>query len=401
MINNWEERMNKKICSILMAALLIFSVPLFSCSAETLSTTVKYESRGSAYYEINVPLEMVPGETAIVSAVGNWGSQEVLNVTADTVVTLLSDEHPDDMIDLTIEFDGIHKYGSDDNETNVSQEISVENIFGAGNGLWEGTFDYYVEMTVNDDFEEHSGVIPEGGTYYVSATEKDGVYQKGDYSGAQVIYESGDNFPEEVKPGDVYVYGDYEYRYQCAYEDIWFTDYTKYNWGVSVVDTEKSSYEKMLTSINGKVVDNLIGAYDDCVNMEISPPLPHTAKNMKFAYIYCYSLKEAPVIPDGVTTMISTFDNCSSLEVAPTIPLSVTDIGGCFIGCSSLRVPPVIHENILYAYDAFSACYALSGTLEVNATNLIEYADMLMDTNITEITGSISDELKSEILATK
>ncbi len=99
--------------------------------------------------------------------------------------------------------------------------------------------------------------------------------------------------------------------------------------------------------------------------------------------------------------MISTFDNCYSLEVAPTIPLSVTDIGGCFIGCSSLRVPPVIHENILYAYDAFSACYALSGTLEVNATNLIEYADMLMDTNITEITGSISDELKVAILETK
>ena len=136
--------MNKKICSLLMVVLLIFSMPLFSCSAETLSTTVKYESRGTSYYEVNVPLEMVPGETAIVSAVGNWGSQEALNVTADIVVTLLSDEHPNDKIDLTIKFDGIHKYGSDDNETNVSQEISVENISGAGNGLWEGTFDIYI-----------------------------------------------------------------------------------------------------------------------------------------------------------------------------------------------------------------------------------------------------------------
>lgn len=393
--------MNKKICSILMAALLIFSVPLFSCSAEALRTTVRYESRGTSYYEVNVPLEMVPGETAIVSAVGNWGSQEVLNVTADAVVTLLSYEHPDDMIDLTIEFDGIHKYGSNENETNVSQEISVEDISDPGYGLWEGTFDYYVEMTVNDDFEEHSGVIPEGGTYYVSATDEGGVYPRGDYSGAEMIYESGEAFPEEVKPGDVYVYGDYEYRYQCAYEDIWYTDYTDYNWGVSVWDETKSSYGKMLTSINGKVVDNLIGVYTQCNNMEISPPLPHTAKNMMFAYIYCHSLKEAPVIPDGVTIMTSTFDNCDSLEVAPSIPLSVTDIAGCFIACSNLTVPPVIHENILYAYDTFSACYALSGTLEINAVNLIDYGDMLLDTNITEITGSISDELKAAILATK
>ena len=393
--------MNKKICSILMAALLIFSVPLFPCSAETLSTTVKYESRGTSYYEVNVPLEMVPGETAIVSAVGNWGSQEALNVTADTAVTLLSDEHPNDKIDLTIKFDGIHKYGSDDNETNVSQEISVGNISGAGNGLWEGTFDYYVEMTADDDFEEHSGVIPEGGTYYVSATDEGGIYQRGDYSGAKQTLKSGEAFPEEVKPGDVYVYGDYEYRYQCAYEDIWYTDYTEYNWGVSVWDETKTSYEKMLAAINGKVVDNLIGVYTQCNNMELSPPLPDTAKNLKFAYIYCHSLKEAPVIPDGVTIMTSTFDNCDSLKVAPSIPLSVTDISGCFIACSILTVPPVIHENILYAYDTFSACYALSGSLEVNAVNLKEYADMLLDTNITEITGNISDELKAAILATK
>lgn len=392
--------MNKKICSLLMTVLLIFSMPLFSYTGLAVSTTVRYTSTADTYYELSVPTVMSPGETASVLVTGTWDSKSLLEVSSDETVILVNNLDGEETA-LNISFSGISEYGSNTEEMNISEDISVESMSNAIFGTWTGTFDYSVSMTVNDDFEEHSGVIPEGGTYYVSATDEGGVYPRGDYSGAKQTLKSGEAFPEEVKPGDVYVYGDYEYRYQCAYEDIWYTDYTEYNWGVSVWDETKTSYDKMLTSINGKVVDNLIGVYTQCNNMELSSPLPDTAKNLKFAYIYCHSLKEAPVIPDGVTIMTSTFDNCDSLEVAPSIPLSVTDISGCFIACSNLIVPPVIHENILYAYDTFSACYALSGTLEVNAVNLIEYADMLLDTNITEITGSISDELKAAILATK
>jgi len=328
--------MNKKICSILMAALLIFSVPLFSCSAETLSTTVKYESRGTSYYEVNVPLEMVPGETAIVSAVGNWGSQEALNVTADTVVTLLSDEHPDDKIDLTIKFDGIHEYGSDDNETNVSQEISVENISGAGNGLWEGTFDYYVEMTADDDFEEHSGVIPEGGTYYVKATGVDYTTFLGDYSLAEETLVAGDKFPDKINDGDAYVYGEYEYRYNSGFDIGWF-NYNCDGWGVCVLDTEKTSYENMLLSVNGKPITNMIGTYRYCENIKSSPRIPSTVKAMDSAYRDCTSLVEAPVLHDGVTSLGFTFSNCSLLEEAPVLPLSVTNLCAAFELCHNGR----------------------------------------------------------------
>ena len=385
--------MNSKIYSILLAVLLSFSMPLFSCSANDLSTVVRYESPGTDYYEIDVPLEMSPGESADVYATGNWDSLHTLEVRTDDTVTLVNKDTGAE-IDLNIYFDGICKVGDDSNETNVSTKIEIEDIDNSIRGKWEGVFNYSVNMIEDETYTE---IIPDGGTYYVSATSIDDVTCIGDYSQAEAVYYEGDEFPKEVKHGDVYVYGDYEYRYQCGYEGIWYGDYELYNWGVTVIDSTKSEYGNILSYINGKAVDNLSAVYWYCDNIEKSPQLPATTKIMNYAF-YCSSLVEPPVIPDGVKELYRTFDSCSRLKTAPVLPSSVSEINYTFADCTALETPPVIHENITDMRETFSGCTSLYGTIEINAQNISCYERALYKTNITEITGSISDELKSAIL---
>ena len=393
--------MNKKVLLIFMSLLIGIVVPSFNNTVGAYSTTVRYSSPASSYYELSVPLVMAPGETATVSAMGTWDSQTVLEVTADKTVTLTCEDDNNE-IDLEVYFNGIFEPGNDSNETEVSAQISVEVIDKSVIGTWEGNFTYTVSLTENTSFEKyHSGIIPEGGTYYVSATEDGGLAYVGDYSSALAVYQAGDAFPDEVNIGDVYVYGDYEYRYQCGYDGSWYNDYTSFNWGVTALSRSQTSYGEILTSINGKDVDNLMGVFYFCDFMEKSPKLPETTRVMTYAYFDCISLEEPPLIPDKVITLRKAFDNCRSLKTAPIIPSSVTDIDGAFYECTVLKTAPVIHENILTMIDAFSGCSSLSGAIEINAINLKGYSNALYGTNITEITGSISDELKGKILATK
>ena len=369
--------MCKKSFIILMAVLVGFVIPSLNNSAGAYSTTVRYSSPGSSYYELVVPMVMAPGETATVSATGTWDSQTILKVTADGTVTLQSDVSTDEIV-LNVLFGGINKFGNDSTETNVSTEISVEEIDDSVTGTWEGTFVYYVDLfsgTINEI--EHSGIIPEGGTYYVSATDSMGSILEGEYWQATAVYEAGEKFPDEINVGDTYVYGDYEYRYQCGYESGWYNNYTYSNWGVRVVDSTKTSFGNMLSYINGKPVDTLRGTFQECEFLVTSPQLSTEAKNMANAFNYCINLVEPPVIPNKVTTINYAFYYCEKLASAPVIPESVKDIGMAFYGC-----------------------FSMSGTIEINSAELTYYAGALHNTQITAITGSISDDLKTQLLAT-
>lgn len=368
--------MCKKSFVILMAVLVGFVIPSINNSAGAYSTTVRYSSPGSSYYELVVPMVMAPGETATVSAVGTWDSDSALEVSADETVTLICEEDSDEM-DLAIFFDGIFEFGNDGEETNASEAISVESIDSNVIGTWEGTFNYNVSLVDNAvSRTEHSGTIPEGGIYYVSATKNETAL--GDYSQATAIYEAGDNFPDVINNGDVYVFGDYEYRYQCGYEGDWLNDYVSLNWGVTVRDRSKTSYGNILHSINGSPVNNLTGIFWECKNLVKSPQLPPEGKYMVGSFWHCSSMKEAPVIPENASFLLNTFYYCIALEKAPTIPSGAEDIENIFYGCSSL-----------------------SGSVEINGEHLSVYTNALKGTNITEITGTISDELKANILATK
>lgn len=70
-----------------------------------------------------------------------------------------------------------------------------------------------VGVLSKDEVLNIKNTIPEGGTYYVGVTST----QLGDYTGYTQKLEKGDEFPAISSPGDVYVYGDYEYRYNFTY----------------------------------------------------------------------------------------------------------------------------------------------------------------------------------------
>ena len=108
----------------------------------------------------------------------------------------------------------------------------------------------------------HRGTVPKGATYYVGTTSK----ELGDYTGATATYTEGQAFPSEVQNGDIYVYGDYEYRYNQYTLGINWIDETENplnGWGARVLDKTKSSYGEIITYINGKVVNCLKATFND------------------------------------------------------------------------------------------------------------------------------------------
>lgn len=116
--------------------------------------------------------------------------------------------------------------------------------------------------TVNDN-----PLLPIGDTY----VSRDGTYYTGDGRTRFPLYA-----PEE---GDRYMSEDYVYTYSGTY------------WGARVVDTSKSSYSELKSSILGKPLQNLNGCYRGCSQ-----------------------LVETPVIPESVTMMEDCFSECTSLK---------------------------------------------------------------------------------------
>ncbi len=151
----------------------------------------------------------------------------------------------------------------------------------------------------------HNGIIPEGGTYYAGVQ----YYGLGDYSTASATYTAGDEFPATVNDGDVYVYGDYEYRYGCAWDtgnEEWFKSRKNADsWGVRVLDANKTEYGVILSEINGILVTSL-----ECT----------------FAYT---SITTAPVIPSSITTMYATFEGTSLTGEVEINATSLTNYEYC------------------------------------------------------------------------
>lgn len=193
-------------------------------------------------------------------------------------------------------------------------------------------------ITATAPFDK-SSPIPEGATYTVAAT--------GD------VLKAGDPFPETVANGDIYTYGNYEYRYN-RYQSFgsWYPR-SQNGWGVHCVAPHLTDPGAILESINGKPITCLHGTFS-----------------------YCVALTTAPVIPAGVTDMCYTFYNCWNLTTAPVIPSNVTDMSCTFSGCT-----------------------ALADSITINANFILDYNYCLKGTQITEILGNCINRAK--ILATK
>lgn len=194
--------------------------------------------------------------------------------------------------------------------------------------------DEKVNHTGNSDSSLNiSGTVPEGGTYYVGVTST----TLGDYTGYTSKYESGDSLPETVNDGDVFIYEDYEYRYNMyPTPSSWTLNTSANGWGVCVTDKTKDAYTEIASSINNQSITDMRYTFYKCTNLINTPSLPNTVKTLHWTFEECSSLTNAPIIPDGVTSMNTTFGSCTALTTAPVIPDSVTNMQSTFSYCTNL-----------------------------------------------------------------
>ena len=221
----------------------------------------------------------------------------------------------------------------------------------------------------------HKGIIPEGATYYVGVEGT-----SGDYTTATATYVAGDPFPETVNVGDIYVYGDYEYRYKMGFVFIcWGELEDATGWGVFLAkDRTKTEYEPVLTEINGNPITTMAYTYVNCTNLVVAPKIPNTVTMMSRAFGGCTALTTAPTLPENLQIMYEIFMDCSSLNtyVGSTetagyltkyvIPTSVTKLSYAFDDCTSIIATPN-WSNLSLVADMGSVCRGCTALTTVTA----------------------------------
>ena len=206
------------------------------------------------------------------------------------------------------------------------------------------------------EYGSSANVDTSKGVYYVGVTST----KVGNYTGATAVYKNGE-FPESVTKGDVFVLGDYEYRYNqynYGYDGTWYDDDALNGWGTRVLNTSKTSYKQVASSINNTPVRGLSYTYYNCKSLLAAPTIPAGITSLGAAFTDCTALRNMPAIPEGVTNMTKTFQGCTSLKSATTIPSTVTKMNNCFNGCTQLTGDIVIKASP----SSYSNCF--KGTVQ-------------------------------------
>lgn len=236
---------------------------------------------------------------------------------------------------------------------------AIENCRTAELGMHEDVCDECGKIATS---LEHNNVIPEGGTYYVGVTST----TIGDYTGITAIYTAGQNFPTTVNVGDVYVYGDYEYKYNYAALAAWetVTNEDLFGWGRHVLINSKASYGPILAIINGKET-NMFGTFATCTALvDLSNVLiPKNITALPYTFMMCTSELNLSTlqIPDSVVNMEGAFWAATGLTDASNmkIPNKVTNLDYTFKGCSNLQKASKIPNNVTKTIETFLQCVAL------------------------------------------
>ena len=219
----------------------------------------------------------------------------------------------------------------------------------------------------SDDFLHHEGIIPEGGTYYIGVTGA----TAGDYSTATTTISAGESFPETMNDGDVYVFGDYEYRYNRypskgllgTSKRRWYSS-SGNEWGVALVDYSKESYDEAISVINGKRVTKTQALYYKCTAITKAPKLPKYASSFNYIFGDCTLLEDISelIIPKSITSLDYAFQNCVALKDAPDFSrlFKVTSMKYTFSGCTALEEASTIPPRVKSLVRTFSGCTSLT-----------------------------------------
>jgi hypothetical protein len=143
----------------------------------------------------------------------------------------------------------------------------------------------------NNTQTEHNKKIPKGGVYFVNVKpDNNGIYNPNKYTLYDAVYTEGETFPTP-QIGDVYLYGDYEYRYNMSFIPGGWNKYENQNgWGVRVINETKSTYMDPLEKIANKPITSLMFTYAWNSNLTTSPKIPDTVTNLDSTYLCCSSL---------------------------------------------------------------------------------------------------------------
>lgn len=196
-------------------------------------------------------------------------------------------------------------------------------------------------------------IIPENGTYYIGSSST----TLGEYTGATKILESGKNFPSP-QTGDIFVYGDYEYRYNQYYEyGSYITDENQNGWSVKVRSIYKEKYDEILKSIKGYPIVSMHSTFYYCVYLidDGIPEIPNTVKDLSLAFRDCGKITKVPQIPSNVVNLARTFESCVSLATTPDISrcTKLVNLSQAFMNCPSLTVAPTIPNSVKTMYCTF------------------------------------------------
>lgn len=196
-----------------------------------------------------------------------------------------------------------------------------------------------------------SGIIPEGGTYIVDR---------------QYYFEAGSSMPSSPKNEDQYIYGNY------CYVLIESGDKT---YKAATLEEARIAAKKQFELETGMTFEELLqaagmtedeawattGLTDDSfvpysigwrvhINTAFGGPDNITDKKQVSYGKILESINGVPV-----KYMNETFSECTSLTVAPVIPKGVTDISSAFYGCTSLTGSVEISANNI---DNYASCFA-------------------------------------------
>ena len=124
-------------------------------------------------------------------------------------------------------------------------------------------------------------------------------------------------FPSTVSDGDVFIYGEYEYRYNYEKSPAglgWIESDTraKDGWGVMYVGSSTIAGAP-LTTIAGKDVTSMKNTFKDNTTIKELMYFPSTLKTVESTFYGSTSLTTAPAIPENVFAFHATFKNCTSL----------------------------------------------------------------------------------------
>lgn len=310
---------------------------------------VSAASTTSEKWELNVPAELSPGESGVVTLSGMWPANRTINITCGSNVVLTSNIDRNDTISVGITFSGLSLKGSNSANVSGTSNIAVANVDASTLfGSWDGSIKYYIG---SKDSPEDTDV------YNVTSEQLASMklYFDGN-GGIASLYSNTLSNDDKI-----------------TYENLVIPDSVD---NVPVTSIIKKGFNNC-TSLQNVVMPNSISsigmlAFARCSNLRTITLSKSITSIPSRAFYNCIELRQI-TIPEGVVQIdAAAFQNCN-LSSGVYFPSTLTSIGaGAFAGTGMKSLD---FSNILNDFNlgdgAFMRCENLETIKFSNKISLI------------------------------